>query len=104
MAIALDSALAAVQIVPAVIAIAQGKDPTTKGLTGALIALAAWIGLHHYVGFIHDATNRTLYQILAVIAAILGVVVAVRLKQPVLGTLIVTGGALLGLRALDVIG
>ncbi len=103
MAIPLDSTLAAVQIVPAVIAIAQGKDPTTKGLTGALIVLAAWIGLVPFVSFIDRATSRTLFEILAVIACILGVVVAVRLKAPVLSTLIITGGALLALLALDVV-
>ena len=64
MAIPLDLALAALQIIPAVIGIVQGRDS----------------------------------------AAVLGVVVAVRLKERLAATLIITGSGLLALHALRVIG
>jgi hypothetical protein len=104
MSIHLDTVYAAIQIVPAVIGIAQGKDSTTKAFAGSLIAVAAWLGLHRDVGFIRDATNGTLYQVLALAGAVLGVVVAVRFKERIAATLIITASALLALHALQVVG
>jgi hypothetical protein len=104
MPLRIDTVCAAIQAVPAVIAIVQGNDGTTKALAGSLIAIAGWLGLRHEIGFIHDATSSTLYQILAVAGAALGIVLAVRLKERIAGTLIVTGGALLAAHALGLLG
>ena len=41
---------------------------------------------------------------LAIAAAVLAVVIAVRHRHHVLGTLMITGGALMALRALGIIG
>ena len=104
MAIPLDLALAALQIIPAFIGIVQGRDSATKALAASLCAVAGWIGLRHQVEMIDHATNATLYQVLAVAGAVLGVVVAVRLKERLAATLIITGSGLLALHALRVIG
>jgi hypothetical protein len=104
MPLRIDTVCAAIQAVPAVIAIVQGGDGTTKSLAGALIAVATWLGLRHEIGFIRDATSGTLYQILAVVGCALGIVLAVRLKERIAGTLIITGGALLAAHALSLIG
>jgi hypothetical protein len=99
----IDTVLAAMQAVPATIAIAQGKEPATRTLCGVLLAVALWLVLDHQWEVIENLTTATLHQALALAAAVLGVIVAVRIRQPVLGTLIITGGVLLAALALDVV-
>jgi hypothetical protein len=103
MPLRIDTVCAAIQAVPAVIAIVQGVDGTTKSLAGSLIVVASWLGLRHEIGFLRDATSTTLYEILAVAGAALGVVLAVRLKERIAGTLIITGGVLLAAHALNLV-
>ncbi len=104
MPLRIDTVFAALQIVPAVIALVQVGDRTTKLLAGALIAVAAWLGLRRELHFLSNATSDTLYQILAVAGATLAVVLAVRLKERIGGTLIITGAALLAAHALGLLG
>jgi hypothetical protein len=100
----LVTALGALQIVPCVIAIAQGKDNTTRSLCGALIVIASWLALLPYVNVLRDITNGTFHQILAIAGVALAVVVAIRIKQQTQAALIVTGAVLLALRVLGVLG
>ncbi len=94
---------AALQAVPAIIVLTQTADRTVRVLAPIHIALALWVGLYHHVGFIHDLTTGTLLPVLAIAAAVLAIVIAVRHKQQMLGTLMITGGGLMALRALDII-
>ena len=94
---------AALQAVPAIIVLTQTTDHTVRVLAPIHIALALWVGLFHHVDFIRSLTSGTLLEILAIAAAVLAVVVAVRHKHQVLGTLMITGGGLMALRALDII-
>ena len=100
----LTSIFAAMQAVPCIIALTQVKDAAVRTVGGILLLVSAWLGLMPYLGFLRDLTSDTLFQVLAIAAAVLGVVVAVRLKQSVLGTLLITGGVLLALLALRVAG
>ena len=99
----IDAVLAAMQVVPATIAIAQGKEAATRTLCGVLLAVALWLVLDHQWDVIENLTTKTLHQVLALAAAVLGVIVAVRIRQPVLGTLIITGGVLLAALALGIV-
>ena len=100
----LTTVFAAMQAVPCIIALVQVKDATVRTVGALLLVVSAWLGLEPYLGFLRDITSGTLFQILAIVAAVLGVVVAVRLKQSVLGTLLISGGVLLALLALGVAG
>lgn len=100
----LVTALGALQVVPLVIAITQGKDGTTKGLCGALIVIASWLALLPYVNVLRDITNHTFVQVLAIAGVALAIVVAIRIKQQMQATLIVTAAVLLALRVLEVVG
>ena len=95
---------AALQAVPAIIVLTQTADRTVRILAPIHLALALWVGLFHHINFIRDLTNGTLLQVLAIAAAVLAIVVAVRHKQQVLGTLMITGGGLMALLALGIIG
>jgi hypothetical protein len=101
--ITIDTVLAAMQVVPATIAIAQGKEVATRALCGVLIVVALWLGLDHHWDVLERLTTDTLHQVLAVVAAVLGVIVAMRIRQPVLGTLIIAGGVLLAALALGIV-
>ena len=95
---------AALQAVPAVIVLTQTADRTVRVLAPIHLALALWVGLFHHVHFIRELTNGTLLDVLAIAAAALAIVVAVRHKQPVLATLLITGGGLMALAALGIVG
>lgn len=98
------TATAALQVVPAIIVLTQTTDHTVRVLAPIHLALALWIGLFHHINFVRDLTNGPLLQVLAIAAAVLAIVVAVRHKQQVLGTLMITGGGLMALRALGILG
>ena len=102
-ALHIDTVLAAMQAVPAIIAIAQGKENTTRVLCGGLLAVSLWLLLDHQWDVVRDLTTDTLQQALAVAAAVLGVVVAVRLASGVLSTLIICGGVLLAGLSLGIV-
>ena len=95
---------AALQAVPAIIVLTQTTDHTVRVLAPIHLALVLWVGLFHHVNFIRDLTSGTLLDVLAIAAAALAIVVAVRHKQQVLGTLLITGGGLMALRVLGIIG
>jgi multisubunit Na+/H+ antiporter MnhG subunit len=89
--------------VPCVIAITQGTEKVTKIFAGVCGFVGLWLGLHRHVDFLRDLTSGTLYQVLGILALVLAVVVAIRLKHQILGTLIITAGGLIALRALDIV-
>lgn len=95
---------AALQAVPAIIVLTQTADHTVRVLAPIHLALALWIGLYHHLRFIRELTSDNLLVVLAIAAAVLAIVVAVRHKQQMLGTLMITGGGLMALRALGIIG
>lgn len=95
---------AALQVIPAIMVLTQTADHTVRILAPIHLALALWVGLFHHINFIRDLTNGTLLQVLAIAAGVLAIVVAVRHKQQVLGTLMITGGGLMALLALKIIG
>lgn len=90
--------------VPCVIAITQGTEQVTKIFAGVCAVVGLWLGLHPYVDFLRDLTSGTLLQVLGILALVLAVIVAIRLKHQILGTLIITAGSLIALRALGIMG
>jgi hypothetical protein len=99
-ALRLDTVLCVVQGVPCVVALAKGKDPTTRTVCGIVLALAVVLGFSHYVGIV---LRDPAHWIVAVALGALGIFAAVRVAQPVLSTLIVYSGLLLALLALGVV-
>jgi len=100
----LDTVLALIVAVPAGIAFAKATDRTTKVVCGVLLALAVVAALYKHVDAIRDLLNRNAWR--ALCGAILGVGIyaAVRLSHVLLGTLIVTGAALLAAIAFGLVG
>lgn len=89
--------------VPCIIAITQGTEKATKAFAVAGAIVGLWLGLFPYVDFIRDITSGTLLQVLGILALVLAVIIAIRLKHQILGTLIITAGALIALRALGIV-
>jgi FtsH-binding integral membrane protein len=90
--------------VPCIIAITQGTEKVTKIFAGVCAVVGLWLGLHPYVDFLRDLTSGTLYDVLGMLALVLGIIVAIRLKHQILGTLIITAGALIAVIALGIVG
>ena len=103
MALHLHTTLSLISAVPAVIAIAQGKDGATRAWCGALLAVTLAIGLRPYVGFIAQYVNDHAVMGLCVAAGVLSVICAVRAGNAVLSTLMVTGSVLLALLSLRIV-
>ena len=89
--------------VPCVIALTQGTEKATKAFATAGAIVGLWLALFPYVNFIKDITSGTLLQVLGIMALVLAVIIAIRLKHQILGTLIITAGALIALRALGIV-
>lgn len=89
--------------VPAIIGLAQGKDGPTRTILGLAVAIGAILTLSPFVDAIRDLLNGNLIRALAVAAAVLGVLITVRIGNPVLATLTSTGGGLLALQAFGVL-
>lgn len=100
----LITVLSGMLTVPCIIALTQGGEKTTKVFAGACAVIGLWLGLHPYIDFLHDITSGALFQVLAILALVLAVIVAIRLKHHILGTLIVSAGALIAVRALGIVG
>ena len=101
MAIHLDTVLCLMQGVPCVIALTKGKDPTTRTVCGILVALDLVVGFGPYVGLI---LKDLMAQIACAAIGGLGIFAAVRVAQPTLSTLIVSGGLLLTAIAFRLVG
>jgi hypothetical protein len=89
--------------VPCVIALTQGTEKATKAFAAAGAIVGLWLALFPYVDFIRDITSGTLLQVLGILALVLSVIIAIRLKHQILGTLIITAGSLIALRALGIV-
>lgn len=89
--------------VPCIIAITQGTEKVTKIFAGVCAVVGLWLALHHYVDFLRDITSGTLYDVLGILALVLAIIVAIRLKHQILGTLIITAGALIALLAVGIV-
>jgi hypothetical protein len=89
--------------VPCVIALTQGTEKATKAFAVAGAIVGLWLALFPYVDFIRDITSGTLLQVLGILALVLSVIIAIRLKHQILGTLIITAGSLIALRALGIV-
>jgi FtsH-binding integral membrane protein len=100
----LMTALGGLLTVPCIVAITQGTEKVTKIFAGVCALVGLWLGLHPYVNFLKDITSGTLYDVLGILALVLAIIVAIRLKHQILGTLIVTAGALIALLALNIVG
>ncbi|HEX3132178.1 MAG TPA: hypothetical protein VHX44_01195 [Planctomycetota bacterium] len=100
----LITALGGLLTVPCIIAITQGTEKVTKIFAGACAFVGLWLGLHPYVNFLRDITSGTLFYVLGILVLALGIIVAIRLKHQVLGTLIITASAFIALLALNIIG
>jgi multisubunit Na+/H+ antiporter MnhG subunit len=87
---------------PCAIALTQGTDKTTKIFASAGVVVGAWLGLYRYVDFLDQLTTPTLVTVLGVLALLLAVIIAIRLKHQILGTLMITAGTLMALLALGV--
>lgn len=101
----LPVALALLFLIPAVISLVQeGKDHVVKSLCGLLIVLGLLVVLRGPVDLIGELIDATWMMVIAVIAAVAGMVLVVRLKNRVCGTCIACGSGLMALIAIDVIG
>jgi hypothetical protein len=102
-ALPLITVLGGLLAVPCIIAVTQGSEKATKAfaIAGAIVGL--WLGLHPYVDFLRDITSGTLRQVLGILALVLAVIIAIRLKHQILGTLLVTAGALIALLTLGIV-
>jgi hypothetical protein len=88
--------------VPCIIGIMRGADQVTKIFAGVSAGVGLWLGLHPHVDFLRDLTSGTLYHVLGILALVLAIILAVRLKHQILGTLIITAGGLIALTALGI--
>lgn len=101
------TAFALVVVTACVIALVQeGKDQTIKSCAAVTLILGMVFALHSYISFLRDIapSHGTLFIILAVANAVLGLVIALRLKNRVVGTLACAFAAVIALDALRVIG
>ena len=104
MSLPLDTVLCLIAAVPAGICLAQAKDGATKAWCGALLIATLIVGLRHYVGFIDQYVNGNALKALSVGSGVLAIIAAVRAAHAILGTLMITGGVLLALLSLGLIG
>lgn len=104
MSLPLDTVLCLIAAVPAGICLAQAKDGATKAWCGALLVATLVVGLRHYVGFIDQYVNGNALKALSVGSGVLAIIAAVRSGHAIYGTLMITGGVLLALLSLGVIG
>lgn len=100
----LTTVLGGMLAVPCIIVITQGSDKATKIFAGVGVLLGLWIGLRQHADFVADITSNGLFNVLAILSLAIAIVLAVRHKQQVLSTLMITAGALLSLRAIGIIG
>jgi hypothetical protein len=89
--------------VPCVIAATQGGSKATQGFAAAGALIGTWLALYPHVGFLREITADTLLQVLAIMALVLGVVIAIRLKHAILGTLMITAGVLIAAQTLGIV-
>lgn len=89
--------------VPCVIALTQGTDKTTKIFAGVCAAVGLWLGLYRYVEFIEKLTTATLLDVFAILSLVLAIIIAIRLKHQILGTLLITAGTLITVLALGIV-
>jgi uncharacterized membrane protein YqgA involved in biofilm formation len=101
--LSLTTVLGGMLAVPCIVVITQGSDKATKIFAGVGVLLGVWIGLRRDVRFIADITSDGLFNVLAIMSLAIAIVLAVRHKQQVLSTLMITAGALLSLRALGIV-
>jgi hypothetical protein len=89
--------------VPCIIAVMQGGDKTTQGLAGVGAVIGTWLALCPHIDFLEKLTSDTLYLVIAILALVLAVIIAIRIKHQIMGTLMVTAGSLIALRALGIV-
>ena len=99
----LMTVLSGMLTLPCVIAFTQSTDRTTKIFATAGVVVGAWLGLYRYVDFLDQLTTPTLVTVLGVLALLLAVIIAIRLKHQILGTLMITAGTLMALLVLGVV-
>lgn len=104
MSLPLETTLCLITAIPAGICMAQAKDGATKAWCGALLAATLIVGLRHYVGFIDQYVNGNALKALSVASGVLGIIAAIRSHHAVYGTLMITGGVLLALLSLNIVG
>lgn len=104
MSLPLDTTLCLLAAIPAGICLAQAKDGATKAWCGALLAVTLTVGLRHYLGFIDQYLNGNALKGLSVGAGVLAIIAAVRSQHAIYGTLMITGGVLLALLSLGIVG
>jgi hypothetical protein len=89
--------------IPCIVGLAQGKDKTTNTLLSATAIVAALLALSPFVDQIGDLMNGNLIRALAALAAVLGILVTVRIGNQVIATLTTVGGLLLAAHAFNII-
>jgi hypothetical protein len=99
----LITVLGSLLAVPCMIAVTQGGDKTTQSLAGVGAVLGTWLALHPHINFLRDITTGTLYQVLGILALVLAVIIAIRMKHQIMGTLMVTAGSLIAVRVLGIV-
>ena len=91
----LMTVLSGMLTVPCIIALTQSTDKATKIFAGVGAVVGTWLGLYRYVDFLDKLTTPTLVDVLVVMALVLAIIIAIRLKHQVLGTVMITAGTLM---------
>ena len=102
----LITALGLLLAVPALVVFVQEeKDATMRGLGIMTILCGAFFALHPYIHLLRDIapSYHTVFVIIGVLSAVLGLLVVLRCKNQVVGTLCCSSGCLLALIALRAI-
>lgn len=98
----LATALGLLFAVPAIIALIQeGKDRTVQIFTIIAIVLGSLVALRPHLGPLKDLFIGIWPMIIGIACGLVGAILVVRLKNHVLGTMLVTAGGLLALIGLD---
>jgi len=102
-ALPLITVLGGMLTVPCVIALTQGSDKATKIFAGVCAAVGVWLGLYQYVDFLDKMTTSTLLNVLAILSLVLAIIITIRLKHQILGTVLITAGILITLLAIGLV-
>jgi hypothetical protein len=99
-AIPLDTVLCTVLCVPALIELVKTKAPADRALCATVLILGVVLGLGRFVGV---TLSGVALEVVGTAVGIVACITAVKLKQPVACTLMVTSGVLIALLSLGVV-
>jgi len=96
----LDAVLCSALIVPAVIELVKTKIPADRILCVVLLVIALVLGFSHYVGV---TLSGAALQVVAIGTGIVAIATAIKVRNPITSTLMITCGALIALLSIGVV-